>query len=214
MGKQDVAAMCRTLLGNDPVFLDTETTGLGPLDEVVEVAVVDAVGAVLFNELVRPTVSIGPEAEDVHGISREMVLPRGVGDFMDVLPRLAWVLEDRVVVIYNADFDMRLLEQSARAHEDNDLYCHLRMASGSPWCAMELYAEFWGDWSEYHGNYRWQRLGEAMRQQGLNLPENLHRAAADAECTRRLVRWMAEGPPQSPLQGEEAREGALQRGGD
>lgn len=191
MSRQEVSAFCRTLLEKGPVFLDTETTGLGPLDEVCEVAVVDASGVALFDELVRPTVPIGAGAARVHGITDEMV--GAWPDFIDVLPRLAYELEDRVVIVYNAAFDLRLLEQSAKAH-GQDLYCHLRLAEGSPWCAMEAYAEWWGDWSECHGNYRWQKLGDAMRQQGLSLPENLHRAAADAECTRRLV--VAMGLPE------------------
>ena len=48
------------LLQLNPVFLDTETTGLGRYDEIVEVAVVDLDGSVLINTLVRPASAFRP----------------------------------------------------------------------------------------------------------------------------------------------------------
>jgi len=59
-------------------------------------------------------------------------------------------------------------------------------------CAMKLYAEYHGDWDEYHQSFRWQRLGNAAHQCRLEIPTNLHRAGADAELTRRLVFHMAK----------------------
>ena len=56
-----------------PLFLDTETTGLGPADQVVEIAVLDAEGAVVFHSLVKPTVPIPAEATAIHGIRDEDV---------------------------------------------------------------------------------------------------------------------------------------------
>jgi DNA polymerase-3 subunit epsilon len=56
---------------------------------------------------------------------------------------------------------------------------------------MRLYAEWHGDWNDHHGNYRWQRLGDAAKQMGLAVPENLHAASADAALTRELLRAMA-----------------------
>ena len=44
------------------VFLDTETTGLDDDAELVEIAVVDATGAVLFESYCRPTVPVDPGA--------------------------------------------------------------------------------------------------------------------------------------------------------
>jgi hypothetical protein len=56
---------------------------------------------------------------------------------------------------------------------------------------MELYSAFYGDWNDYHGNYRWQRLANAVRQCGITLPAGIHRAHADAEMTRQIVAYMA-----------------------
>jgi len=53
------------------VFLDTETTGLDDDAQVVEIAIVNADGAVIFESYVKTTVSVDAEAQAVHGISPE-----------------------------------------------------------------------------------------------------------------------------------------------
>ena len=57
----------------NPVFLDTETTGIGLSDVVIEVAVVDSNGEMLFNGLINPERPIPEESSKVHGITNEMV---------------------------------------------------------------------------------------------------------------------------------------------
>jgi DNA polymerase-3 subunit epsilon len=177
--KLDVALEVAGVLAYDPVFLDTETTGLDDRAEVVEVAVIALDGRVLVDSLVRPTIPIPGTATAVHGIG-----PLDVADaptFAGLRPELAAAIEGRTVVIYNAAYDIRALDRSARACGIGllPLSCHF--------CMMTAYAEYWGDWSKYHGNYRWQSLGAAAAQQRLVVPEGLHRAAADAELTRRLA---------------------------
>ena len=53
-------------------------------------------------------------------------------------------------------------------------------------CAMKAYAEFWGEWSEYHQRYRWQSLSEACRQQAVAVSA-AHDALADCRMTRLLI---------------------------
>jgi DNA polymerase-3 subunit epsilon len=45
---------------------------------------------------------------------------------------------------------------------------------------MRQYAAFVGEWNEYHGNYRWQRL-----------PGGDHSALGDARATLSLLKRMA-----------------------
>ena len=184
---QEMSSRARQVLASDMVvYLDTETTGLGSDDEVVEISVVDAAGAVLFDSLVRPTKPIPPGATGVHGISDADVAAAPAFD--EILPALAGALAGKVVVIYNRAFDLRLLRQSARARG-----VELELGAAKYWCAMEAYAVYYGAWNDYHGSYTWQQLGNAMRQLKLALPAELHRARADAECTRLVVQAMAEG---------------------
>ena len=74
---------------------------------------------------------------------------------------------------------------------------------------MNLYAEYYGSWNDYHGSYRWQRLSTALEQCGLELPKDMHRALPDAEMTRRLLLHMAAQPinEQLPMFEEEKRDG-------
>jgi uncharacterized protein YprB with RNaseH-like and TPR domain len=48
-----MAEICRAWLNSNPLFLDTETTGLDEHAEIVELAVVDGQGEALNNTLVR-----------------------------------------------------------------------------------------------------------------------------------------------------------------
>jgi DNA polymerase-3 subunit epsilon len=177
----------RLMLSRDPLFLDSETTGLDSEAEAVEIVVIDAAGNELLNSLIHPVRPIPSEATRIHGITDGDVVE--APDFVEVLPQLAHILEDRTLIVYNAEYDWRILRQSAWAH-DLDLGCHIGMLHG-PYCAMKMYAEFWGEWDDWHKSYRWQRLSNAARQQGIDLPADLHRARADAELTRLLVLKMA-----------------------
>ena len=184
--------IARGWLARRPLFLDTETTGTGADDEIVELAIVDADGAVLLDQRVKPRKPIPPDATRVHGISDFDV--RGAPGWPAVHADVHRLLQGRALVIYNAAFDLRLLVQTARVHR-----CP-RPPAESAFCAMKLYAAWHGEWNDQRGGYRWQRLGEAARQMGLALPENLHAASADAALTRALLVAMAgdqrvSGPP-------------------
>jgi len=155
-----------------PVFLDTETTGLGSNDQIVEIAVLDFDDHVLLDTLVRPYVPISPQAMAIHGIT---AADAGGGmAFREVWRKLTPILAKYPVVIYNASFDLRLLQQTASASGVR------YQAPRAVHCAMGLYAALHGKAS----------LEKAARNQGVTLPPALHRAAADAELTRRLVRHL------------------------
>ena len=175
------------------VFLDTETTGLGYEDQIVEIAIIDHHGRALLETLVRPTVPISAEAQAVHGITADDVATAPT--FAEILPHLAAALLDRHLVIYNRDFDLRMLAQTLAAHgllaAEGSLHQRLdeAFAPRAYHCAMLAYAEFWGGWNYRRKSYRWQSLTTAARQQHCRLPAGLraHRARADAELTRQLV---------------------------
>lgn len=184
--KATPAAMAASILRHNPVFLDTETTGLGVNDEVCEISIIDQDGSTLLDTLVRPTFPIHPSVTAIHGISQAMV--ETAPSFPEILPKLHEVLKNRTLVVYNLEYDLRMLHQSAAAH-------HLQFSSPHflSWCAMKLYAEYWGEWSDYRQDYKWQRLGDAMRQQGIKFDGILHRALADTQVTRLLMIKMAGG---------------------
>ena len=129
------------------VYLDLETTGLEPEDEVVAIGIVDAEGAVLLDTLVRPQhLTAWPQAQQIHGISPDAVAT--ASRWAELAPRIQAAVTDRQVVIYNADFDCRFL---------GDL---LTGATGIH-CCMEAWAHHVGELSDYWSGYRWHRLVDA-----------------------------------------------------
>ncbi len=157
----------------DWILLDTETTGLGPDAEIVKISVVAPDGQVLLSTHVRPTVPIPPEATRVHGITDAMVADAPA--WPEVWPSLKGLLAGKLTIAYNAAFDERILCQTARRHGTERP--ELRWD-----CAMEWYAMWMGEWSDYHGNYRWPRL-----------PRSSHDALGDCMATLAVIRNMAEG---------------------
>jgi len=170
------------------VFLDTETTGLGPDAEMCDLGIVDGSGRILFNSLIKPTKPIPADVSLVHHITNEMV--EYAPTLLDVLPAVDMLLRQcPAVVTYNAKYDWGIWVQSARAHnlDANNIIPALR-----PWeCAMTAYSQFYGEWNPRRGSYRWHKLSAAAAQCGIYVPDGLHRAIVDADLTRRVVMHMA-----------------------
>jgi DNA polymerase-3 subunit epsilon len=55
LAKKDAIRTAREILALVPVYLDTETTGLGSDAQVIDIALIDTDGTELINTLVRPT---------------------------------------------------------------------------------------------------------------------------------------------------------------
>jgi DNA polymerase-3 subunit epsilon len=171
----------RTLLKDNPFFLDTETTGLDDYAKICELSIVDVSGNILMDTLISPLDPIPPEATKIHGISNAMV--DGAPSFPDVLPRLQAILKGHTVVTYNCSYDFRLLWQSAVAHGINSTGLDYKNFH----CAMKLYALFHGEWIEKYLSYKCYKLKRAALDCGIKLPGNLHRARVDAELTRQVT---------------------------
>ena len=169
------------------VFLDTETTGLGPDAEMCDLGIVDGSGRILFNSLIKPAMPIPAHVSEVHHITNEMV--QYAPTFLDVLPAIDVLLRAcSVVVTYNAQYDWSIWVQSARAHklDANSIIPALR-----PWeCAMTAYSQFYGEWNGRRGDYRWHKLSAAARC-GIEVPDGLHRAVVDADLARLVVMHIA-----------------------
>jgi DNA polymerase-3 subunit epsilon len=159
------------------VILDTETTGLGPTDEIAEIAVIDGAGEVLIDTLVKPTRPIPVAAWNIHGIADADVA--SAPTMADLWSHILAAVAGRQLVIYNAAYDLTILDQSCMARDMPDLNLDQLVTVH---CAMRQYAAFVGEWNEYHGNYRWQRL-----------PGGDHSALGDARATLDLLRQMAGG---------------------
>jgi DNA polymerase-3 subunit epsilon len=165
---------------SDVLFLDSETTGLGPRAEIVDLSVIALDGSIVFNQLVRPVRPIPIDAMLIHGITNEHVADAPA--WSEVLEVIRPLLHGRVVVAYNSSFDRSMIEQ-----------CCAAAAATLPamtWhCAMRAYASFRKDPRLPSQGYRWRPLHEAADSFGLTIPT--HRALADAMACRGVVLGMA-----------------------
>ena len=161
------------------VYLDIETTGLDPVnDELLEIAIVDGSGTAVLNTLIRPTNNlIWPDAEAIHGITPEMVTH--APELYLIAPQIESAVTGKDVITYNASFDAGFLGS-------------LLSSAGSVQCCMEVWAEHVGEWSEYHGGYRWQSLAEAAAVVHFDWPSKAHRALADALACRAVWQYLAD----------------------
>ena len=178
----------RRLLELDLVIFDTETTGLGPDAEIVEIAALKVDGTVLLDTLVEPRQSIPPSATAVHGITDEDAA--GSPPIEAVLPRISG--RDWRLASYNLAFDERLIRRSldlgGPAHAGS-----WYLPAERSHCLMEMYARYHGAWSDYHHSYTFQSLGNALAQCGLEFEGQPHRAMTDAKAAAALLRYMAYG---------------------
>lgn len=155
------------------VILDTETTGLKDTDVVIQLAVIDLNGNALIDTFLKPArnITFTPEAIAVHGITPEMVVSAPF--YKDIYPELSAMMKGKGIIAYNVEFDKRLLKQTAQQDSAPVIKANWE-------CAMVQYSQYSGQWSEYHKNYKFQRL-----------PSGDHSALGDCRATLKIIQTMA-----------------------
>ena len=152
------------------VVLDTETTGLRGY--ICELSILDPTGTFLFDRILNPEAVVEAGARDVHGITDEEIA--GAPTFAYAWPAIKQSLTGRRVIVYNADFDNAVFRRELHRREID------APAIVTGWeCAMRRYAQWRGEWDDYHGHYRWQRLNGG------------HRAGEDCKAVYDRLREMA-----------------------
>ncbi|MFC3873287.1 exonuclease domain-containing protein [Neisseria musculi] len=169
-----------TQYAQNAVFLDTETTGLDKDSEIIEIAAIDINGEILLNTTVKPTQAFSDsnEAYQVHGIAYSELLHSP--SWPQVQDQLLNIIAGRPLLIYNADFDTRLMNQTAYIHQYYEVEYNAV-------CMMKLY-------SEWHAAYTQEpkkrhRLIHAAEYCGVTV-NNAHRALADCMTTLAIFRHM------------------------
>lgn len=187
-----MAVLATSWLDKNCLILDTETTGLGDDDEVVEISIIDAQRNVLMNSLVKPSKPIPQAATDIHGITNEMVANAPTWDqlhdeFVSVISN-----SEQPLVIYNDSFDIRLLNNTARIYGIRPAYFTSAFVRkyNNVFCAMKAYAELYGQWDHNKQKYKWQKLTNAVKQCGYEV-EGAHRSLSDCQMTLQVLQFMA-----------------------
>lgn len=157
----------------DWVILDTETTGLSEQDEIVQIAILGSDGSVLLDTFIKPTQPVSAGATAIHGITS--IELEGAPRFPEVIERIKALLHDKTIVIYNAPFDLRLLQQTLAKYELPPIEIDEEQVE----CAMLQYSAWKGEiWTD--GSYKWQRLVGGD-----------HTALGDCRATLDVIRKMA-----------------------
>lgn len=178
-----VVERAKQILAYDPVFIDTETTGFTHKDVVIEIGVVDLHGKTLYHSLFKPAIPIPPDSVAVHHITEEMVADAPY--WKDAWEEMEPVLKGRLVGMYNAEFDLRMMKQTHERY-----WLEWLLDDRLFFCVMNLYAAFYGELSTRSRGYRLHKLEAAGAACGIPLP-NSHRAVDDALLTAELFRYMA-----------------------
>jgi DNA polymerase-3 subunit epsilon len=187
--RHKAARWAHDLIQGEFVIFDTETTGIGYDDELVQVGAIDQTGTVLIDTLVKPVRRISPKAAAVHGLTAEHLVD--APGFPDVYPRLVSALKGQRVVAYNADFDSRLLEQACEQY-------NLPVIETQAWqCAMKRYAQYHGQWNGAHNSFTWLSLTAACRKERVSAA-GAHSALGDCLLTLRLIQRLAAAGTSAP----------------
>ena len=176
------------LLDERCVILDTETTGLNNTAEIIEISLIDANGNVLLNTLVKPKRKMRSDnkAVSIHGITNEML--KNAPKWEDIHNTFCNLISGKRVVIYNAKYDVRLLEQTANKYG-------LTIPELNPECAMMIYGAWEGTKNVYDSGYKWHKLEDAARKLGVNVQGKQHRALTDCLMTLGVLKKLREFQP-------------------
>lgn len=156
------------------IFFDTETTGLDPWsDEILQLAIVDGGGKVLWNRMYKPANTTSwPDAEAVNHISPSMVA--NMPTLEEDMPQIQAIF-DRAEEVrgWNTSFDLAFLAEAG-----------LRMHVSKAYDTMAEYG------TKFHHS-RWCKLSVAARECSYTFTQ--HDALADALATRHIQQSVDAG---------------------
>ena len=159
------------------IVIDTETTGLDMFeDELLQVSIIDTDGNVVFDSYFKPIRhSEWYEAQAVNNIS-----PAMVADAPSIYEKAAEInaiiSQADLVIRYNVGFDLMMLANSGV----------ISTKGVKSYDVMEQFAEIYGECSEWHQNYKWQKLTKAAEYFGYDWGRQkgkAHNSLADCFAT-------------------------------
>ena len=166
---------------SDPntVIIDLESTGLlhqDPDTEIVQIAIIDTRGRQLLSMLLKPAQPMSDTVIGIHKIANDQVANQPL--FPQIAKMISFVLKDKHLIAWNADFDVSLLWHMFKKYE----IPQPKIAGAS--CAMDKYSEFSGEWNTKRDGFRWQKLPNFIG-------EESHDAYNDCRNALRAMQKMA-----------------------
>lgn len=163
------------------IVFDVETTGLSKEnDEILKLSIIDGDYNVLFDSFIKPSkVNSWEDAERIHGITPDMV--KDAPFFEEVKDKVQEIFNDAsVMVAYNGDFDIGFLSNVG-----------IRIPNIKYHDVMYEFAPIYGEYSNYHQNFKWQRLEKAAWCYGYEF--KAHDSLEDVKATLFVFYKMREG---------------------
>jgi len=156
--------ICRDI-HRDSLILDTETTGLSGFSnaEVIQIGIIDLKGNVICNQLIKPLRPIPQNVIKIHGITNQEVIDSP--SFSEIYEHIKSILENKVVLSYNAEFDKTMLNRTCKLYHLPIIFCQWQ-------CVMKIY-------QKYLGCTRYR-----------SLPSAVHNAIGDCYAVLELLRKM------------------------
>ena len=175
------------------VVIDFETTGLDPAsDRILEIGLVQVDGGAavkLENWLVNPGIPVPEEARKIHGISDEDLAT--APSFEEIFPTMVAMLEGRLPIAYNANFDRRFLHaEFGRLGGALDVAAPPALRDDVVWVDPLVWVR------ELQKYEKGKKLTDVCARMGIAL-EQAHRAAGDAEATGKVLHALAKDLPKT-----------------
>lgn len=192
----DTKQIAQNLIDDDVLIIDTETTGLGEYDFVIEIAAVSLKTHKTYQTIVKPPFmhifsksgwdSKYAEAQAIHGITYDEVKENGI-DIIAAIDELSLWEAYPNHAAFNAAFDERLINQTIA----NEASGFLKI----PNCIMELanrhLARDYAEWNKEDARFKRLSLARCCEIMGIEFEGKAHRALSDAKATAALVRAIA-----------------------
>ena len=154
------------------LLIDTETVGSGRLTEIIEIAMGDSEGNIVYHTLVKPLFNPLPPPSRHKRFDRAEL--ENAPDWPSVWPEISAIIDNKLLIAYNAAFDRRALAATCSRYQQE--------SSERGWrCAMPLV-------KQAIGTKRSLALDEACVHFGVEA--GTHRAAQDVRATYQLLKTL------------------------
>lgn len=164
-------------LNERALIIDTETVGAGPTIEIIELAIGDLAGNIVFESLVRPVLNRLPPPSKHARFCRSDF--NNAPYWTDIWPQVEASIKGKLLVAYNASFDRRALALMTSRHGHS--------SSERGWrCAMQTV-------KQRVGTRKSPTLSQACSY--FAVEGGNHRAARDVQATSRLLQALLRSQP-------------------
>ncbi len=165
-------------------FWDTEATSADKDAEIISIAIMDEDLHFRMNRLIKPCdMDRVASSAHIHGITPEKL--ETAAPFPDVYWEIKDCLAGEIWVIYNSGFDPQILERNCLRH---GLEPFVPLGIND---AMQLFAEFNGEWDPAWQKFLPKKLSVAAEMLGIQMAE-AHDALADVNTMYALIEAVAD----------------------